>query len=147
VLEQYRTLFGDEREDYQQAIDHHYENGPPEDWEDRFVSSYATMHPGEDWAETFAHYLHIRDTLETATAFGLAVAGPRETDDEALVSEPDPEVLGGGFETIIANWLPLTYALNVLNRSMGADPLYPFILTENVIEKLTFVHDRVTQPG
>ena len=33
------------------------------------------MHPAEDWAETFAHYLHIRDTIDTAAAFGLAPAG------------------------------------------------------------------------
>jgi hypothetical protein len=143
-LDAYRELFGDERSDYQQAIDRHYQNGPPENWQQRFVTAYATMHPWEDWAETFAHYLHIRDTLETAAAFGIVVAGPRVAADESLVAVPGSEALGGGFGAVIANWLPLTYALNALNRSMGADDVYPFTLAEAVIRKLTFVHDRVT---
>ena len=74
-----RELFGDERIDYAAALEPPLRRrGPPADWSERYVSAYATMHPWEDWAETFAHYLHIRDTLQTAAAFGLLVTGPRE---------------------------------------------------------------------
>ena len=76
AIERCRELMGDEREDYAAAMDRHYANGPPADWRERYVSAYATMHPWEDWAETFAHYLHIRDVLQTAIAYGVTVAGP-----------------------------------------------------------------------
>ena len=65
-LESFRALFGDERADYQEAIQRHYDEGPPAAWAQTYVSAYATMHPWEDWAETFAHYLHLRDLLQTA---------------------------------------------------------------------------------
>ena len=142
-LDRCRELFGDEREDYQAAIDAHYENGPPEHWEQRYVSSYATMHPWEDWAETWAHYLHIADTLQTAAEFGVSVAGPEQARDDRLASLPEPELLQGSFDAIAANWLPLTYALNAINRSMGRGDLYPFVLPEPVLEKLAFVHECV----
>ncbi len=135
-----RTLFGDERMDYGEAIDKHYNDGPPADWEERYVSSYATMHPWEDWAETWAHYLHIRDTLETAGAYGLTVTGPTPS----LSASPDEEIAAGApFPQLLDEWLPLTYALNQVNRSMGKDDLYPFTLPPTVIDKLTFVHERV----
>jgi hypothetical protein len=38
----------------------------PANWQKSFISKYATSHPWEDWAETWAHYLHIMDMLETA---------------------------------------------------------------------------------
>src|SRR6202011_4002509 len=76
ALDTWRGLFGDERLDYGDAQRRHYESGPPPDWSERYVSAYASMHPWEDWAESFAHYLHIRDTLQTAAAYGLTVAGP-----------------------------------------------------------------------
>lgn len=142
-LEACRELFGDQRADYQKAIDRHYEEGPRPDWGQCYVSAYATMHAWEDWAETFAHYLHIRDTLETASEFGMVVAGPEDARDPSLVAAPDPEVLDGAFNAIIQNWLPLTYALNAINRSMGADDLYPFTLAADVVRKLSFVHDCV----
>jgi hypothetical protein len=142
-IEHARSLFGDDRVDYEGALQRHYEQGPPPDWTDRYVSAYATMHPWEDWAETFAHYLHIRDTLETAAAFGLVVAGPEAAPDGSLSSVPVTESADLPFATIIADWLPLTYALNAINRSMGYDDLYPFTLAPTVIEKLAFVHDRV----
>jgi hypothetical protein len=138
-----RELFGDERADYQQSLERHYAEGPREDWNERFVSAYATMHPWEDWAETFAHYLHIRDTLQTAEAFGLVVAGPAETADPALVAVPPVDPASEPFDAVLDAWLPLTYALNAVNRSMGRDDLYPFTLAPAVIEKLTFVHERV----
>ena len=130
--ERCRELFGDEREDYGAALERHYEAGPPADWSKRFVSAYATMHPWEDWAETFAHYLHIWDTLQTAGAYGVRVGGAAPAHD------------ADGFRALLDDWLPLTYALNALSRSMGRDDLYPFVLPAPVVDKLAFVHERVT---
>jgi len=138
-----RSLFGDDRLDYESALQHHYEEGPPPDWRERCVSAYATMHPWEDWAETFAHCLHILDTLQTAAAFGLVVAGPEAAPGDSLSSVPAHDAAERPFDAIIAEWLPLTYVLNALNRSMGQDDLYPFTLAPTVIEKLAFAHDRV----
>ncbi len=148
LLDPFRSLFGDERADYQASLDRHYDTGPPADWADHHVSAYATMHPWEDWAETFAHLLHIRDTLQTAAAFGLLVAGPLDE----LTGRRDPRLASipladdgsdEPFETAVADWLPLTYALNAVNRSMGRDDLYPFVLARPVIDKLSFVHARI----
>ena len=61
--DEFRAPFGDERDDYQAALQRHYASGPPADWQARFVTAYASAHPWEDWAETWAHYLHITDTL------------------------------------------------------------------------------------
>jgi hypothetical protein len=124
-------LFGDPNTDYQSALDRHYSQGAPAGWERDYVSSYASMHPAEDWAETFAHYLHIRDALDTSAAFGFAPAG----------ATFDRRVLGpSGFDTIIEMWLPLSWALNMVNRSMGREDLYPFVLPHAVLEKMRFIH-------
>ena len=138
-----RLLFGDDREDYQEALDRHYESGPPADWADRCVSAYATMHPWEDWAETFAHYLHIRDGLQTAAAHGLRVDGPEvETTDELpLAADPADD---GDMLALIGAWLPLTYALNAMSRSLGDSDLYPFVISTTVEAKLNLVHRLVT---
>jgi hypothetical protein len=146
-LERWRSLFGDERLDYDQALPRHHESGPPPDWSNRHVSPYAAAHPWEDWAETFAHYLHIRDTLETAAAYGLVVTGPPAADDDSLTAAPGPHAGEGSFDAIVRDWLPLTYALNAINRSMGRDDLYPFTLAPTVIDKLAYVHDRVQATG
>jgi hypothetical protein len=136
-----RELFGDEREDYQRALDDHYRQGPPADWPQRHVSAYATMHPWEDWAETFAHYLHLRDTLQTAAAYGVQVNGPalHTSDPTPLHSEPDRAHARGDFQRLLDAWIPLTYALNAINRSMGESDLYPFVLTSEVEDKLAFI--------
>jgi hypothetical protein len=139
----FRALFGDEREDYGAAIDRHYAEGPPDGWAQEHVSAYATMHPWEDWAETFAHYLHIRATEQAAGAFGILVTGPPEAKDPNLMSVPEVDRADDEFSEIIDNWLPLTYALNAVNRSMGLQDLYPFTLGPRVIEKLSFIHGRV----
>lgn len=135
----FRELFGDPDADYQAALDRHYNEGPPDNWGESYVSSYATMHPAEDWAETFAHYLHIRDTLDTAAAFGVAPAA----------ATFERKVLGpSSFDAIIEMWLPLSWALNMLNRSMGKEDLYPFVLPVPVLEKMRFLHtvvDEITQ--
>jgi hypothetical protein len=130
-VERFRELFGDPDTDYQAALDRHYSEGAPPGWEDDFVSSYATMHAAEDWAETFAHYLHIRDTLDTAAAFSFA---PAAATFERGVLGPS------GFDSIIEMWLPLSFALNMVNRSMGREDLYPFVLPPAVLEKMRFVH-------
>jgi hypothetical protein len=142
-LERCRELFGDERNDYQEAIERHYDQGAPPGWNQRHVSAYATMHPWEDWAETWAHYLHIRDTLETAAQFGIVVTGPSDSDDPSLTAAPATNPVNRSFEPIIHDWLALSYALNAVNRSMGRDDLYPFTLAEPVVEKLSFVHECV----
>jgi hypothetical protein len=142
-----RQLFGDDRVDYGEALERHYTEGPPADWQDRYVSAYATMHPWEDWAETFAHYLHITDTLETAGEFGVIVEGPRAVADDSLATVPRVNLGEHEFATILESWLPLTYALNAINRSMGREDLYPFALAPAVVKKLSFVHERVLQVG
>ena len=139
-----RALFGDDRADYAAAMAHHYEHGAPAGWEADHVSAYATMHPWEDWAETFAHYLHIRDTLQTAEAHGVRVDGPRVPTTDSAPLHCYPEAPAGDLHALIAAWLPLTYALNAINRSMGAADVYPFVLTARVQRKLEFV-DRCVQ--
>jgi hypothetical protein len=136
----HRALFGDERVDYATAIPRHYDEGPPPGWEQTHVSAYATAHPWEDWAETFAHYLHIRDTLQTAAAFGVIVTGPRL--EPSLMAAPSPYA-DERFDDMLANWIPLSGALNAINRSMGHGDLYPFVLSPRVIEKLRFVHEHL----
>ena len=131
----FRELFGDERADYAEALQRHYSSPAPVGWEQEYVSTYATAHPWEDWAESFAHYLHIRDTLQTAAAYEMQVRDATPRDDP------------GAFAEIIDTWLPLTYALNAVNRSMGKDDLYPFVLSPVVLAKLEFVHDLVTGPA
>lgn len=134
----FRELFGDPDASYQDALDRHYSTGAPEGWEQNYVSSYATMHAAEDWAETFAHYLHIRDTLDTAAAFSFAPAG-------ATYDRPQPGP--AGFSKIIEMWLPLAWALNMVNRSMGHQDLYPFVLPDPVLDKIRFAHELVTAAG
>ncbi len=140
-LQRFGELFGDPDADYQAALDRHYSEGAPPEWDQTYVSSYATMHPAEDWAETFAHYLHIRDTLDTAAAFSFA---PANATYERRVLGPS------GFDAIIEMWLPLAWALNMVNRSMGKPDLYPFVLPVAVLEKMRFIHtivDEVTSAG
>jgi hypothetical protein len=133
VVQRFRDLFGDERADYAAALQKHYDNPPPADWPDHFVSTYATAHPWEDWAETFAHLLHIRDSLQTAAAYGVQAEQARPIDDDLH------------FDQVIATWLPLSLALNQVNRSMGKDDLYPFLLSPGVLDKLRFV-DALVRP-
>ena len=139
-LPKYRNLFGDERLDYGQALQNHYQQGPPANWRENYISSYATAHSWEDWAETWAHYLHMVDTLATAYAFGLQIQ-PRVTDDEELTAEinRDPYRIRK-FDRILELWLPLTIAMNSINRSMGQPDMYPFVISDAVAAKLSFIH-------
>lgn len=146
MLGSFRALFGDERADYGQALQSHYAGGPPPDWQQHHVSAYATAHPWEDWAETFAHYLHISDTLQTAGAYGVVVTGPDQSlaDGGALVAVPSEHAREHEpIDDLVSTWLPLSYALNAVNRSMGKGDLYPFVLTRSVIDKLGLVHRAV----
>ncbi len=142
-LDECRAVFGDDREDYGAALQRHYETGPPADWRDRFVSSYASAHAWEDFAETWAHYLHIVDTLETASSFGLRLRPTSGTDDNLAVDIAIDPYRHTTFDMLIASWLPLTIAVNSLNRSMGQPDLYPFVLAPAVIGKLRFMHGLV----
>jgi hypothetical protein len=135
----FRELFGDERVDYAQAVQEHYGRGARGDWQERFISAYASSHPWEDWAETWAHYLHMVDTLEMAAFTGLSLKPPRR-DEPSLQADAKPLQ---HFDQMIERWFPLTYVLNNLNRGLGLPDWYPFVLSEPVIEKLRFVHETV----
>lgn len=137
--EPFRRVFGDEREDYGEALKRHYETGPQADWSERFVSGYASSHPWEDWAETWAHYLHMFDTLDTAYACGMTLH-PRTPGEPELVIEDRP-IRISSFDDIMSDWFALTYVLNSLNRSVGMPDAYPFALSPRVLEKLHFVHN------
>jgi hypothetical protein len=143
-LQQCRALFGDETYDYQEALDKHYKQGTPSDWPQSFVSAYATMHPWEDWAETWAHYLHMVDTLETARSYGIVVQ-QHPLDAPPLPTVTMRQLDFSNFDTLIESWIPLTLALNSLDRSMGHADSYPFVLSAPALEKLRFVHDVVLQ--
>lgn len=139
----FRDLFGDESRNYAAALQRHHSHGPPEDWAEGYVSAYATCHPWEDFAETWVHYLHIVDTLETASVFGLCIDPRlRQKMTPAVTVDFDP-YQSPDLDRMIEAWLPLTYAINSLSRSMGQPALYPFKLTPAVIAKLSFVHERV----
>lgn len=140
-LEPFRTLFGDERQDYGVCLQAHYDNGPPANWSQRFVSAYASMHPWEDWAETWAHYLHMVETLDTAHSCGMTLK-PTKPGEPELVIEQEPE-RSDDFDDILDDWFSLAYVLNSLNRSIGMPDPYPFTLSTPVIDKLRFIHDVV----
>jgi hypothetical protein len=141
VLESFRERFGDERRNYEEALEHHYDFGAPLGWNESFISAYASMHPWEDWAETWAHYLHMVDTLETAKSHGLTVRVPAaEKPGERIATD---RLAFFDFDSLTTGWNALTLALNSLNRSMGMKDAYPFVLTPPVLGKLGFVHDLV----
>jgi hypothetical protein len=142
-LARFRELFGDESVDYAEAQKRHYNQGPPADWVSRFVSAYASMHPWEDWAETWAHYLHMVDTLETARAFSLSLQPVKEAAPSSEPALSSRRLNLHSFEDLMSGWIPLTMALNSLNRSMGMNDGYPFVLSDMAITKLRFVHEVV----
>jgi hypothetical protein len=142
-LEGFRTIFGDERQEYSQALQLYYCNGATPDWQDSFVSAYASCHPWEDFAETWAHYLHIVDTLETSRAFGLYINPPIAQSRELKAAVDFEPYRAPDAVTLVEAWIPLSNALNELNRSMGQSDLYPFVLSPAVINKLGAIHDLV----
>jgi hypothetical protein len=150
-MEQFHTLFGDESADYDVALQRHYAEGAPPDWESRHISPYAASHPWEDWAETFAHCLHIVDTLEMVRALNIPLArletdagdelpagdgGQPPVDQQTNTPEP--------FDRTLARWLVLSEASNSINRCMGLPDLYPFVISPVAAQKLGFVHALIT---
>ena len=141
-LPHFRALFGDERLDYAAALKANYEQGPPADWPQRFVSAYASTHPWEDWAETWAHYLHMVDTVDTALSFGI------DADEVELEADPwtqeslwQPAHPGAeAFLGFLNAWVELTAVVNEMSRSMGQHDFYPFVLPHLAVAKLQFIH-------
>jgi hypothetical protein len=135
----FRELFGDENAPYEPALQTYYQQGPPADWAVNHVTSYAASHPWEDWAETWAHYLHIVDTLESAAGFRLSIMA--DAPNQAGIIRYDKKM---NFDEMVSEWTPLTSALNAINRTMGLADLYPFAISTAVIEKLRFIHEIIT---
>ena len=142
----FRERFGDERGDYAAAVAAHYASGPPPDWATSHISAYATVHPWEDWAESWAHYLHIIDTLETQQSFGIETRMVTAGVSDVKL----PFSVGAGesaghhdFDAIVSLWIDASVMLNGLNRSMGLPDPYPFVLNGGAIDKLRFVHESV----
>ena len=129
-LPRFRELFGDETLDYQSSLQSYYRQGPAPHWPQRTVTAYASAHPWEDWAETWAHYLHIYDTLETATNYGLANGA-----DTGVIAAQAQTMDG-----LLERWIPLARAINSVNRGMGLPDLYPFVIPDLAREKLGFIH-------
>ena len=148
-LDSFRNLFGDERASYAEALDRHYQQGAPLDWPQHYVSAYATMHPWEDWAETWAHYLHMMDAVDTALGFGMS-AREMDFDYQPFPTSTlyDPEHPGGeAFLAFVNAWIELAGMLNELSRSMGQPDFYPFVLPAPAIAKLHFIHLVIQQAG
>ena len=139
-LDEFRRIFGDERQDYAAALRNYYANGAPADWSEHFISTYASSHPWEDFAETWAHYFHMIDTLETAHFAGLEVS-PKLPQNPGAVFDFHPRETD--MHHIVEAWLALTFAVNSINRSMGVHDLYPFVLGPLAVAKLTFVQQRI----
>jgi hypothetical protein len=136
----FREHFGDERADYPQALQRHYEFGPPAEWQHRFVSAYASAHPWEDWAETCAHYLLMIEAVDTAAAWGLQLSPA----DGARV-QPDPAAARLPVERLVVDhWLPMARFLNAMARSLGLADSYPYLLPPPVLDKLRFVQRTLT---
>lgn len=140
-LEKFRALFGSEDTDYAQALQSYYDNGPRLDWADHFISAYASSHPWEDWAESWAHYLHLRATLQTVDSFSLDTSKTpfRITPftGDALYDESAPSA--EAFLGWINAWVKLTTVLNETARSMGQPDVYPFVMNKASVAKLHFV--------
>ncbi len=140
-LAPFTELFGDASQDYGEALKRHYASGPRDNWQAELISTYAGSHPWEDFAETWAHYFHMIDTLETGGSYGI-VLSPRADHDQILSTTLDFKVYDPALEmtTLVHAWIALSAALNSFNRSMGLLDAYPFVLSPRVIEKLGFVH-------
>ena len=142
-LQQFRKVFGDERADYAQALDKHHKQGAPATWSSQFISPYASSHPWEDWAETFAHYLHMEEALHTADRLGLDLQRLHlRTDsfDRASLQVAGSPALTPAFLHSIDRWVLLSLAANELNAALGHPHAYPFIFNPVSVSKLHAVH-------
>jgi hypothetical protein len=124
----FTALFGDPAADYNAALNRYYQQGPALDWENNFISAYAGSHALEDWAECFAHYLHIQDALETAASRGLSNLGNT-----------------GSIEVQLQRWDDLSVSVNEVSRSLGLRDAYPFAIKDGVAAKLGYVHRCITE--
>ncbi len=142
-VENFRILFGDERMSYEEAKSKHYGEGGS-GWSTDYVSAYATMHPWEDFAETFAHLMHIIDALATLDGFGM-----RMTKWSWRVEEPSVEFDPYHAETaqLVEEWGPFAFAENAINRSMGQPDLYPFQLSDTIVAKLDYINRLLQRAG
>jgi hypothetical protein len=143
-LPRFRRLFGDERPDYGEALADYHQNGPRADWADNYISAYATAHPWEDWAESWAHYLHMVEALETAADYRIEPHMPNSRAHNSWFrkASEDPYKASSA-AALIDRWIPLALAMNSLNRSMGLADFYPFVVSPAAAEKLDFVHQLV----
>ncbi len=142
-----REIFGDERADYAQALQQHY-SAPATDWAQRYVSAYASSHPWEDWAECWAHYMHVQDGLETAAAWGLSLAHAMPVSSGKPATKPKPLDLKAPLEpALIEQWLPVSQFINAMDRCLGTRDSYPFVLPTPVVGKLAFIHKVVAAAG
>jgi len=140
-LDEFREVFGDERIDYQQSLNRYYQEGPVPDWQSCWISAYASAHPWEDWGESWAHYMHMVDTLETAHDFGFSIQGHDVSALTADVQSAAGYRASSAFDMLLEDWNRLTVALNAMNRSMGLPDIYPFIISNRSLQKLRFIHD------
>lgn len=138
-LDGFRPLFGDETIDYQAALSSHHAAGPPPDWASRHISAYAASHPHEDWAESFAHLLHLTDIVDSFSAASLTGDGLPPAGYDAYIETDADRLIDFGAR--------LGVALNHVNRAMGLTDIYPFVLTPAIQAKLSFVHRWVAAPG
>jgi hypothetical protein len=129
----FRLIFGDETTDYKESIERYHARGDRSYDPAAFISEYATSHPWEDWAETFAHFLHIVSTLDSASSLPLSL-------DRRLHQTLEDPYMEKDFEALLASWSPVAYTINELNRSMGLSDAYPFELSAAARGKLHFVH-------
>jgi hypothetical protein len=140
-LQPIRRVFGDERADYAESLKRHYKDGPPANWSSSYITSYAASHPWEDWAESWAHYLHLVDSLGTAIGFGLDASNlerklvPFISADLFAPEHPQAP----GFLSLLNAWSEMILVLNELAHSMGQPDIYPFTLSRPVVAKLQFV--------
>lgn len=146
-LGEFRERFGDERTDYAAAAHRYYVDGPPSDWQSYFISAYGACHPWEDWSETWAHYMHMVDTLETSSDYGFALHGVRVLSLAERTSACGTAASAGNtdevFAQLLVDWEALALAMNSLNRSMGLPDPYPFSVSAVAAAKLRFVHDLI----
>ena len=115
-----RELFGDERAEYESALATHYQRTDDGSWQEDYISFYASSHPFEDFAESFAHFLHVEDTLETAA-------------DHGMVDRRE----GPGSDDIAEVWPPLASAINEISLSMGTEEPYPFSPSRSALAKVS----------
>jgi hypothetical protein len=154
LMQAFREVFGDERADYNGALARHYQQGPVAAAPGTYITTYASVHPWEDWAETWAHYLHMLDGTETARSFGLkgdAVPIPFTPFPTEVVTLPPqlswPEGEEQEFLTLLHGWAKLAPAINEVVASLGHPTFYPFVFSESIIRKFFFVHHMVNDFG